>query len=254
MILMLNNRLGEINTNRFGKIMKIIEYNKAIDIVVEFQDKYKYKKKTSYKKFKDGEVSNPYDKSFYGVGFLGIGEYNTKDLAFKYWSTMIQRCYDEKFINKHSNYENHTVCEEWHNFQNFAEWFRLNYYTVGNERMELDNNILNKHNTEYCAEYSIFAPQRINTLFVKTYGAKDRNNLVGTSFHKASNKWRWQCSYKENSEYKRAYGQCDSELEAFKCYKIFKENYIKQVADEYEPYIPRELYKGMYEYEIEIDD
>ena len=91
MILMLNNRLGEINTNRFGTIMKIIEYNKAINIVVEFKDKYKYKKKTKKKKFKDGEVSNPYDKSFYGVGFLGIGEYNTKDLAFKYWSTMIQR-------------------------------------------------------------------------------------------------------------------------------------------------------------------
>ena len=78
---MLNNRLGEININRFGTIMKIIEYNKAIDIIVEFQDEYKYRRKTTYESFKKGEVSNPYDKSFYGVGFLGVGKYNTKNLV-----------------------------------------------------------------------------------------------------------------------------------------------------------------------------
>ena len=37
-------------------------------------------------------------------------------------------------------------------------------------------------------------------------------------------------------------------------YKVYKENLIKQVADYYEHIIDRELYKAMYEYEIEIDD
>ena len=37
-------------------------------------------------------------------------------------------------------------------------------------------------------------------------------------------------------------------------YKDYKERVIKQVADEYKPYIPKELYEAMYRYEVEIDD
>ena len=42
--------------------------------------------------------------------------------------------------------------------------------------------------------------------------------------------------------------------EAFQAYKKFKENYIKQVADEYKEYIPQKLYEAMYNYEVEIGD
>ena len=41
------NRTGEINHNSFGTKMIIIEYNNAKDIVVEFQDEFKFKKKNS---------------------------------------------------------------------------------------------------------------------------------------------------------------------------------------------------------------
>ena len=42
--------------------------------------------------------------------------------------------------------------------------------------------------------------------------------------------------------------------EAFYVYKQYKENIIKQVADEYRPYIPRELYEAMYRWEVDIND
>ena len=35
------NRLGEENYNKYGTLMKIIEYNRSDNIVVEFQDEYK---------------------------------------------------------------------------------------------------------------------------------------------------------------------------------------------------------------------
>lgn len=259
MIQILNDRLGEINTNKHGTYMKIIEYNSAVDITVEFQDEYRHKTKSTYRNFKNGGVYNPYDRAYYNMGYTGYGKYKTvvngkKTLSYIYWSCMLQRCYDIKFIKRHDSYMCHTVCDEWLDFQNFSEWFYDNYYKIGNEKMNLENNILLKGNTEYSPENSIFAPQRINNLFVKMNKSKDRNNLIGTTFHKASGKWRWQYSYIENGKYKRASGSCNSEIEAFMCYKEFKENYIKQVADEYEKYIPRELYKAMYEYEIEITD
>ena len=42
--------------------------------------------------------------------------------------------------------------------------------------------------------------------------------------------------------------------QAFSAYKNFKENYIKEVADEYKDRIPQKLYDAMYRYEVEIDD
>ena len=42
--------------------------------------------------------------------------------------------------------------------------------------------------------------------------------------------------------------------EAFKQYKIMKETYIKQIADEYKDLIPSKLYNALYKYEVEITD
>ena len=44
------------------------------------------------------------------------------------------------------NYLDVTVCEEWHNFQNFAKWFYENYYEISGEKMRLDKDILIKGN------------------------------------------------------------------------------------------------------------
>lgn len=40
----------------------------------------------------------------------------------------------------------------------------------------------------------------------------------------------------------------------FKFIKKFKENYIKEVAEQYRDLIPQKLYDGMMNYKIEIDD
>ena len=45
--------------------MKIVEYNSCKDVVVEFQDKYKYHKNASYGNFKIGKISNPYYKTIF---------------------------------------------------------------------------------------------------------------------------------------------------------------------------------------------
>ena len=44
-------RIGEINKNKYGTEMKIIEFRNREDIVVEFMDKYKYRKRTTYRNF-----------------------------------------------------------------------------------------------------------------------------------------------------------------------------------------------------------
>lgn len=66
-----SNRIGEISVNKHGTSLIIIEYNRKDDVIVEFQDDYQFKTKTTYQNFKKGHVNNPYDKIVCNVGFIG---------------------------------------------------------------------------------------------------------------------------------------------------------------------------------------
>ena len=61
------------------------------------------------------------------------------------------------------------------------------------------------------------------------------------------------CNYNKKSK-TLGYFPIDKPFQAFTCYKNFKENYIKQVADEYKDLIPKKLYDAMYNYKVEIND
>ena len=65
-------RLGEIRKSNEDYEMKIIEYNKPNDILIEFQDKYKAMVHTNYQAFLKGEVKNPYHPSIYNIGYFPL--------------------------------------------------------------------------------------------------------------------------------------------------------------------------------------
>ena len=254
------NRMGETNMSNQGYEMKIIEYNNAHDIIVEFQDEYKAKIHTQYSNFKNGEVKNPFYPSIYGIGYIGIGKYKIKEngkitKAYKCWNSMFQRCYEPYTINKYPTYIDCYVCELWHCFQNFAKWYEENMYECNDEYMELDKDILCKGNKIYSPETCIIVPHRINSLFTKS-NTRRGEFPIGVCWHKTSNKFMTSCSFlNENGKKKKKnLGIYNTVEEAFLTYKNFKEKYIKEIADEYKDLIPQKLYEAMYKYEIEIND
>ena len=197
---------------------------------------------------------------FFGVGYIGEGKYSRKThlKIYKVWHKMLQRCYDPYYINKFPTYIYTTVCEQWLNFQNFAKWYDENYYECNNERMELDKDILVKNNKIYSPSTCIFVPQRINYLFTKRQNCRG-NYPIGVTYNKESKRLKVQCNiYKTGKASKEQLGRypIDKPFQAFYVYKEFKENYIKQVADEYysKGLIPKKLYDAMYKYEVEIND
>ena len=40
---------------------------------------YYIKEHQTYSNFKSGVIKNPYDKTVFGVGYVGVGEYKTKE-------------------------------------------------------------------------------------------------------------------------------------------------------------------------------
>ena len=59
---MKTNRVGETNYNKAGQLMKLVEYDSTLSIVIEFQDEFKTRVKSQYQYFKQGKVLNPSDK------------------------------------------------------------------------------------------------------------------------------------------------------------------------------------------------
>ena len=245
-----NKRIGEVNYNTYGNKMTIIKYNTFKDIIIKFKDGST--KRTNYDAFKKGQVLSLYDRTVYGVGFVGEGKYKKNIEKDKYhkWTGMIARCYKKIHEKREKNYKNCTVCDEWHNYQNFAKWYDENYYEIGNEKMCLDKDILHKNNKIYSPKNCIFVPDKINLLFTKSNAI--RGNLpIGTCFAKDTNRYQSNCKYNGASIY---LGQYNTPEKAFYVYKNYKENLIKQIADSYKEKIPQKLYNAMYRYEVEITD
>lgn len=248
------NRVGVVNKNKFGTLMEVVEYKNYLDIWVKFENGNLVH--TSWQCFTKGDVKNVYDKSIYGVAYLGEGDYKTvipngkHTSIYDTWRGILTRCYSEKWLEKHPTYIGCTICEEWLNFQNFAKWYDDNYYEVEGERIQIDKDILIKGNKLYSPETCIFVPERINLLFV--FKSKEGKLPMGVTFSKKHNKYRVSCS--NVNGWHMNIGEYDTVEEAFETYKKAKEKVIKQVAELYKSKIPKKLYNAMLTYEIDISD
>lgn len=255
------NRKGEENINTFGSKMVIVEYRKAMDMDIYFPEYNWTSNHKQYGNFKKGNIKCPYDRSVYGVGYIGEGKYKVKEndevtRAYKTWNHMMERCYDKKLHKKHPTYKNCKVSEKWHNFQNFTEWYEDNYYEVDDETMCLDKDILIKGNKIYSPETCIFVPNTINVLFTKR-DSKRGETCIGTSYHKRYKVYEANCHLinpKTGKSKNKYLGRYNTELEAFEVYKYYKEKNIKEVADYFKKEIPDELYQSLHDYIVEITD
>jgi hypothetical protein len=255
----LSNRVGETNVNKYGSLMEVIEYKGSPNVLIKFI-KNGNLVNCNWRQFSVGNVKDVYDKSVFGVGYIGEGECKvsingklTKQYAA--WNGMLSRCYSEVYQNKQPTYKNCIVDVRWHNFQNFAKWFDENYYEIDNQRMHLDKDILLKGNKLYSPETCLFVPQSINSLFTKSNSS--RGNLpVGVAWHKTHEKYIAQCSntIKGCNSKIIHLGYYNTPEEAFQSYKTYKELLIKQTAEEYKDTIPDKLYDAMKLYTVNIDD
>ena len=250
------DRTGEIKTNNFGSKVIIIKYRNANNMDILFP-KYNYiTKHIKYDAFKKGNVRCPYEPRFYGHGYLGEGNYRIREnekqtRAYKIWYSMLQRCYDPKYHEKEPTYVGCSVCDEWLNFQNFAQWYEENYYNIPGQRMNLDKDILVKGNKVYSPETCVFVPQNLNKLFIKRDSMRG-NCPVGVTYIKQHKKYQAACSIGTGKP--KYLGYYNTPESAFNAYKEFKEAYIRKVANEYLEDIPFELYRAMVNYEVNIDD
>lgn len=249
------SRVGETRLNNLGSLMIVDEYNSSQDVWVRFPQGNLVN--CSWQQFVNGNVKNVYDKSVFGIGFIGEGKYKPVENGtvieqYKVWNAMLARCYSERFQQKQPTYKGCSVCEEWLNFQNFAKWYDENFYQIKDYKMNLDKDILIKGNKIYSPETCVFVPHFINTMFLKRQF--DRGNLpIGVKICTRNPK-KYEAQSRNNSGKRIYLGVFNTKEEAFEAYKKYKEDLIKQVAEEYKGGIPHTLYNGLLNYKVEIND
>ena len=246
------NRVGEVSYTKNVTKATIIEYVNSKKILVEFDDKYKYRYWTSYGNFQKGQLTNPYEcREKNGLGFIGIGEYNSKEhkIAYAKWRAMLQRCINPMADKSTESYVECEVCDKWMNFQNFAKWYYENEYSCCNEPLCVDKDILIHGNKLYSPNTCILVPQRINLLFIKEY-ARRGDLPIGVQKHTNGG----YTSLLSTHEGKKYLGYFYDSTLAFATYKKEKEKYIKEVADSYKNIIPQNIYEAIVNYRIEITD
>jgi hypothetical protein len=248
----IKNRIGEKHITNEGYEIEIVSYGGKEKCGVLFNNGLLLDN-IHYSQIKSGKIKNPYHRSLFNIGYLGVGNYKAskKSVHFKNyvtWTTMLSRCYSEEYQEKYPTYKDVTVCDEWHNFQNFAQWFEESYNPETMEGWHLDKDILVKGNKIYSPETCCFVPSEINHLFSKSNNKRGKYPI---GVYKNKLLFQSQISI---GGVNKSLNTSNTIEEAFNTYKIAKEGHIKTIAEIWKDSINIRVYEAMINYQVEIID
>ena len=242
----------EFNTINYGKCV-VVDYKGCTNVLVKFYEPECYTT-CQYSSLVKGRVANPNFPTVYWKGYTGVGKYNgSKDRkVYKLWETMLKRAYCPKYRKDTPSYNGVTVCKEWLNFQNFADWcYSQNFFgakDIKGNSYQLDKDLLIKGNKIYSPQHCCFVPNEINVLLINN--KRDRGSCpVGVSVNK--NKYLATLSRVTGKLY---LGRFKSKEEAFLVYKEAKEKHIRETAEKWRGMVDDKVYEAMLRWEIHIDD
>lgn len=193
-----------------------------------------------------------------GIGTKGNNYPSSKQgkkiKEYSLWVDMLLRC-TEKYQTKRPSYVATICSENFKSYSYFYEWCQEQKgfgNTDENERYwQLDKDILIKGNKLYSEDTCVFVPSRINTLLIKSNSVRGEYPL-GVCWHKNRNQFVSSCS--GTDRVKNHLGLFSTPEEAFQAYKLFKEEYIKMVAEEYKSQLDTRTYEALMNYTVEITD
>lgn len=251
---------NQILKNNNEKFFKVLEYINTNEVHIEFIETG-FKRIASLGNIKAGSVVDNMSPSVYNVGYIGNGIHKTKvnnvqEPHYKIWQAIIQRCYD-KNCSSYKNYgeQGVIICEEWKNYQIFAEWYLSNHkdWMIA---WELDKDILFKNSKIYSPATCCFVPKNINVIFTKR-NIERGDYPIGVHLKSQTKKCTTYntiiAQLNKNGE-KIHLGCFKTVEEAFNAYKIAKENYIKEIASEYKDLLTEEVYQALVNYKVKITD
>lgn len=188
-------------------------------------------------------IRNPNKPSVHGVGYIGQGKYDSKDVAYTAWTGMLSRCYSSGHRNK--TYSETTVDSNWLSFQNFAKDYHEMLLDCKFERPQLDKDLLtpNSRGKLYSKSTCCLIPHQINTALQISQPIDKQSDLpCGVSISNATGKYKVQLS-----RYDKNYcvGEFSNLEVAVNSYNVAKSEYIRELANNYRNQLKHEVYTAL---------
>lgn len=140
---------------------------------------------------------------------------------YSVWSSMIDRCYNDKNKNYYS-YSDCSVCDEWLLFSAFKVWMDNQDF----DGMCLDKDLIKVGNKIYCPEFCAFVTREANNLVLHK---KENKNGLPTGVHLNKRNGKFISELRVNGSSVRV-GTFTDKSEAFKAYVDKKTEVMFDVA------------------------
>jgi hypothetical protein len=242
--------IGKVfKTNSYGDCV-VIDYRDSKRVKVRFENTG-YETEVPSGNLRKGLVKDCLAKCVAGVGFLGVGKYicrvkgrSAKDggyragcrtLEYVFWESMMKRVYNHQNECMVRNYSDVSVCEEWHNYQNFAEWCQTQTgFKMG---FHLDKDLLLEGNKVYSPTTCCFIPPHLNAAIT---GMK-HTNTTGYTGVVLTDTGRFLAGITMNGVGINL-GTYDTKQQASLMYKSIKNAYVNSLAIIYKDEISIEAF------------
>lgn len=177
--------------------------------------------------------------------------------AYKVYDGIKTRCKDtENDDHIRKCYDKVTMCQEWlDNPKSFVKWYLDHYYTVDDEEMDCDKDLLSGDSKIYSPETCCILPKSLNAILAnckKHYreGTNEENTLPFGVIYNGKKKKYYSDIQFTGTEKNIKLSEWDTAEEAFKEYKMMKQADILMVAAQYKNKIPDYIYHKLLEVEI----
>lgn len=134
----------------------------------------------------NGKYSCPNDPTVYGVGKRGFGKHTAfigrkQTKVYDVWFSMLRRCYCPTALKLSPQYENTKVCEEWLDFNVFADWFEETY--IDGYHLDKDLRKLNDGSKLYSPQTCTWLPININSFMTNVKNTNIYDGMIGVVKH-----------------------------------------------------------------------
>lgn len=224
-----------------GYECRVVEYVNYENVHVEVDGKHRVT--VSLSNLRKGRIKNPFHPSHSGVGYIGVGAHSgtingRETREYQTWSGILGRCYAPSTQRARSAYAGCTVHDDWHCYQDFAEWMSAHPFSLPG--YDIDKDILIPGNKMYSKETCLFVPQEINNLFINS--GPSASGLPRGVVRHSGGRFRAQIS---ESRKKVHIGIFSTPEESFLAYKKAKEAHVKAVAKKYKDRIDRTAFDAL---------
>ena len=177
-----------------------------------------------------------------GVGIVITKENICNEKSYSVWKDMLRRCYNCGSVKKWSSYIGCSVCNEWLIYDNFKQWFDVNYI----EDWALDKDLLVKGNREYSPSTCCFLPRELNSFFKRNTKG---NSILPFGVRKKNNKYYVETQLLGKRNYLGSFNTIEEASQAYITQKYKNALYL---AEKWKDELPINVYNAILKYKFDV--